>query len=247
MEDPIRPISAQSRFQFACSPDLACFNACCRNLNQFLTPYDILRLKNHLGCASSEFLEKYTTRHVGPETGLPVVTLKPEETGERLCPFVSPTGCRVYPDRPSSCRIYPLARAVSRCRNTGRITEHFALIREPHCLGFRENKFQTVSEWLRNQKLSPYNALNDLFLEIITLKRRSGPGPLDFRASHIFQLALYDIDRFKDHIFNKGLLDDMALAPRLLKQLKEDEIALLKFAHRWVKEVVFNEQTRKPE
>ena len=49
-------------FRFACSPGVACFNACCRDLNQSLYPYDILRLKKRLKLPSGEFLERYTAR-----------------------------------------------------------------------------------------------------------------------------------------------------------------------------------------
>ncbi|MDA8405004.1 MAG: YkgJ family cysteine cluster protein, partial [Desulfobacteraceae bacterium] len=35
-------------FAFRCHPGAACFNQCCRNLNFFLNPYDIIRLKKHL-------------------------------------------------------------------------------------------------------------------------------------------------------------------------------------------------------
>jgi Fe-S-cluster containining protein len=88
-------------------------------VNQLLTPYDILRLKRHFGISSAEFLETYTTQHIGPETRLPVVSLKTDASDGHTCPFVSPEGCRVYENRPSSCRTYPLARMLSRSRETG--------------------------------------------------------------------------------------------------------------------------------
>ena len=108
---------------------MACFNECCRNLNQFLYPYDILRLKKKLGLTSGEFLERYTTQHIGPESGLPIVTLKTADAERLTCPFVTEKGCRVYSDRPASCRTYPLVRAIARNRGTGRVREHFMLIK----------------------------------------------------------------------------------------------------------------------
>jgi hypothetical protein len=243
MEDPIIPISPRRPFQFACTPALSCFNACCRDLVQFLTPYDILRLKNGLGLSSQEFLERYTRRHVGPETGLPVVTLAPADGDERLCPFLTPDGCAVYSDRPSSCRIYPVARAVGRCRKTGKMTEYFALIKEPHCLGFRQNRRQTVAEWIQSQGLPPYIARNDRFLDMIALKHRAGPGPLDIRSNRIFELALYDIDRFREQIFRGGLVGEAALDADDAERLRNDDVELLRFAHEWVKQVVFGKPT----
>lgn len=239
MDNNITPISINDHFQFQCTGDVPCFNACCRDLNQFLTPYDILRLKTHLGLRSGEFIEKYTAQHIGPETGLPVLTLSPARDTDLQCPFVAPSGCSVYADRPSSCRIYPIARAVSRNRKTGKVSEHFALIREPHCLGFQQSKLQTVRQWLEAQALDAYNQLNDLFLEIISLKNRCCPGPLDLRSKLVFHIALYDMDAFREQIFQKGLVDDLNLDPELLEVLKIDEVELLKFGHRYVKEQIF--------
>ena len=239
MDDPIQPIAADETFRFECTKDVPCFNACCRNLNQFLTPYDILQLKNHIGIPSGEFLEKYTTRNIGPETGLPVISLKPLPGGDLLCPFVAPEGCSVYLSRPSSCRIYPVARAVSRNRNTGQVSEHFALLKEDHCCGFEQSKTQTVKEWMRNQDVIVCNQVIDLFLEIISLKARLLPGSLDLRSEQLFHIALYDIDAFKKQVFEDGLANDMHLEEAFLNELKKDEIELLKFGHELVKKVIF--------
>jgi hypothetical protein len=78
MNDEMKPLSLDDRFCFECSKDRSCFNECCKDINQFLTPYDILRLKGHLKITSSVFLEQYTNQHTGPETGLPIITLKIE-------------------------------------------------------------------------------------------------------------------------------------------------------------------------
>src|SRR6056297_2305467 len=43
-------------FAFSCYPGISCFNACCRDLNQFLMPYDIIRLKQDVGITSTRFL-----------------------------------------------------------------------------------------------------------------------------------------------------------------------------------------------
>ena len=132
MDHELVPIVKEDTFCFSCSPDVPCFNECCRNLNQFLTPYDILRLKNHFGQSSGEFLGRYTSQHIGPESGLPIVTLRPFDTSELTCPFVSEKGCKVYENRPSSCRTYPLARAMARSRQTGEMTEQFVVLKESH-------------------------------------------------------------------------------------------------------------------
>ncbi|MDM8526539.1 YkgJ family cysteine cluster protein [Desulfococcaceae bacterium HSG8] len=228
MENEMIPLLPDDVFEFSCTKDVPCFNECCRDLNQFLTPYDILRLKKRLNLSSGEFLERYTTQHVGPETGLPVVTFKTDHSSELKCPFVTTSGCSVYEDRPSSCRTYPLARVVSRSRETGRLTEQYVLLKEPHCLGFREGKKQTVREWVADQGIQIYNEMNDLLMGIISLKNRMNPGSLDIKSGHIFHLACYDLDTFRDQ------LDNFDIDPEIRNAAKADDTELLKLALKWV-------------
>ncbi len=235
------PISIDDTFKFSCSAKVPCFNECCKDLNQFLTPYDILCLKNHLGMTSGAFLQRYTTQHTGPETGLPVIALKPDDALKLKCPFVTQSGCSVYDSRPSSCRMYPLARAISRSRETAKITEHFALIKESHCRGFEQETTQTVRQWIENQKISEYNEMNDMLIEIISLKNHTRSGPLDMKSSLFFHIALYDLDRFRPHIFEKGLLDGFHLDSDILEAVKNDDVELLKLGHRCIKQILFTE------
>ena len=238
MNDHLTPITADKQFRFACSPEVACFNECCRDLNQFLYPYDILRLKKGLGLSSGEFLARYTIQHIGPESGLPIVALKTTDTSGLTCPFVTEKGCRVYPDRPSSCRIYPLVRAKSRNRETGNITERFMLLNEPHCLGFNTPKEQTVRQWIKEQGVGADNPINDKLMEIISLKSRSRPGPLDLKSRRLFFLALYDLDNFRKQLFNEGRLNSLKVDPQKLATAKTDDSALLGVGMEYVKQVV---------
>ncbi len=57
MDGTLISIDPDTPFRFACNPGVACFNECCRDLNQFLTPYDVLRLKRGLGLSSRQFLD----------------------------------------------------------------------------------------------------------------------------------------------------------------------------------------------
>ena len=38
-------LSPESKFRFSCHKGLSCFTQCCGDVNIFLTPYDVLRLK----------------------------------------------------------------------------------------------------------------------------------------------------------------------------------------------------------
>jgi Fe-S-cluster containining protein len=218
---------------------VACFNECCRDLNQFLYPYDILRLKKRLGLSSVEFLERHTIQHIGPESGLPVVALKAADAQRLTCPFVTPDGCRVYPDRPASCRTYPLARALSRDRQTGKVSEHFMLLKEPHCLGFNAAKSQTARQWIDDQQIEIYNHFNDQLLEIIRLKNQLRPGPLDPKSQQLFFEALYDLDRFRTRISEDKIIDRIGMDPQKMAAAKTDDTALLEIAMQWVRQELF--------
>jgi Fe-S-cluster containining protein len=219
---------------------VTCFNECCRDLNQFLYPYDILRLKNGLGLSSGEFLQRYTTQHIGPESGLPIVALKTTDAERLTCPFVTEKGCCVYSDRPASCRTYPLVRAISRIRDTGAVNEHFMLLKEPHCLGFGTPNSQTVQQWINDQKVGIYNHFNDQLLEIIRLKNQLRPGPLDLKSRHLFYVALYDLDRFKTQVFKPKFSDNLEVDPQKLVDANTDDTVLLEVAMGWVKKELFH-------
>jgi uncharacterized protein len=232
-------LSLDDSFTFSCGPQRGCFNQCCRDLNQYLTPYDILRLRTHFELTSGEFLQRYTSEHIGPETGLPIITLKTDPSTELICPFVSPEGCRVYDNRPSSCRMYPLARALTRSRETGRLTEYFMLLQEPHCKGFQGEQTQTVRQWLDHQGLHTYNTMNDLMMEIISLKNQKLQGPLDMKSGRMFFLACYDLDRFREKVFREHFLDAPDFEPELIQRAKEEDVALLKLGLEWIRRTLF--------
>jgi len=233
------PISLPEPFCFACTPEVPCFNECCRDLNQYLTPYDILRLKNHLGLSSGQFLAQYTSQHTGPESGLPVITLKPNNPRDLTCPFVTPNGCRVYVDRPSSCRTYPLMRAAAHSRETGQITEHFMVLKESHCQGFNAAKIRTARQWIDEQQIAVYNEINDRMLPLISLKNRLMPGALDLKSRQLFFKALYDLDGFRAQIINNSLLAGFPIDSARIDQALTDDLALLELGTQWVKQVLF--------
>ena len=168
-----------------------------------------------------------------------MVTLRPDPGTIQICPFVSKGGCRVYPNRPSSCRIYPLARAISRNRKTGRISEHFALLKESHCHGHEDGKTWTVAQWMTNQELGEYNRINDQMMALVSLKNQHHPGPLSLVATRMFYLACYDLDRFREQILENGLIDDQKIDSGVREQLAEDDLLLLQFGMDWIKCEIF--------
>ncbi|MCG8618677.1 MAG: YkgJ family cysteine cluster protein [Desulfobacterales bacterium] len=237
--DEMIPVDLNDPMGFNCGPGNACFNECCRDLNQALTPYDILRMKNALGVSSAEFLREYTSLHYGPESGLPVITFKPNPATGHACPLVSEAGCTVYQDRPASCRLYPLARAIAMDRATGNIREFYAMIEEDHCKGHDPKHKLTVGKWLDGQDVAEHNRQNDKLMQLISLKNQIRPGKLEGVESDQFYMALYDLDTFRQEIQAQGLLDDLNIPDALMKKLESDDFALLDFGIAWVKYRLF--------
>jgi Fe-S-cluster containining protein len=228
-------LALDDTFRFSCHQGINCFNQCCGDLNQYLTPYDILRLKKRLKLSSGGFLKRYTTHHIGPGSGLPVVTIKMLEDENLSCPFVSKAGCTVYPDRPGSCRIYPLGRIIQRKPKQRTCEEFHIVIKEPHCLGFKEKKEWTVREWRQNQAIDVYDVMNDLLMDIISLKNRCGRRRLTHEENELFYLACYDVDRFRVLVFEERLWESHPVKEEVIKALEDDDVSLLRFGIEWIK------------
>ena len=48
-------LTAESRIRIRCHPGVSCFNACCKQADVTLAPYDILRLKRRIGLSPGDF------------------------------------------------------------------------------------------------------------------------------------------------------------------------------------------------
>ena len=83
---PGRQIGEKDTFSFRCYPGIGCYNRCCRNLNLFLYPYDVLRLKNALDISSDEFLDRYVDVVLRSNNFFPEVLLRMADNPEKTCP-----------------------------------------------------------------------------------------------------------------------------------------------------------------
>jgi Fe-S-cluster containining protein len=228
-------------FQFACHPSVACFNVCCRDLHLVLTPYDVLRLKRALGLESGRFLEEYTIPEADPHWGIPVVKMRMLDREDRPCPFVRPEGCSVYPDRPAACRTYPLGRAARQALGSEgpQKEERYFLVREPHCLGFQENKRWSLAGWLSDQGLAEYNAWTDRWMAFLS-RYRPGAGR-DLLDAHwkMFYMACYSLDRFREFVFGTRLLLLVDVPDERVQRMRTSDEELLSFALDWLGFSVF--------
>ncbi|MFH1488514.1 MAG: YkgJ family cysteine cluster protein [Pseudomonadota bacterium] len=230
-------------FKFQCHQGIDCFTKCCAALKLLLTPYDIIRMKNRLKLTSSEFLETFTEPRMDGNDRFPKVFLKMNDDGKGRCPFVTLRGCSIYEDRPGACRIYPLGRAALKVDREKGVRQKFFIVRESHCLGFREHRQWTVNEWLANEGLEGYNAMNDRWLEIITARKDLGSDKEVSRKLQMFSMASYNIDTFREFVFKSRFLDLFEVAVEQKNALASDDVALMQFAIDWLKFSLFQEKT----
>jgi uncharacterized protein len=224
-------------FQFECHPGVACFTKCCRNVDMFLYPYDVLRLKNSLGVNSEKFVREYVNLVKGDNPFFPSLMLKLLEDEEKLCPFLNDDGCSVYEDRPSACRTYPLERAVDRSSDRGRHKEFYFLTNHSYCLGHFEDNSFTVKEWTRNQRIDQFNLMNDLWAEIDTLFASNpwkGEGAGGERQQMSFMVC-YNIDGFRKFAEENKLLQRFKISKAHRRRIESDDEELLKFGFEWLK------------
>ena len=234
-----------SSFRFQCRKGIACFTKCCADLRLVLTPYDILRVKNHLKLSSDAFLERYTNTSYDPNARFPKVLLKMEEGENKPCPFVTSEGCTIYEDRPGACRIYPIGRASLKAGQGKSAREKFFLIQEEHCLGFQENREWTIEEWMAGEGLDEYNAMNDKWLEILTSPLSLGTGKETKHKLQMFCMASYNLDKFRAFVFKSNFFRLFEVNSALKDTMAYDDMGLLHFAMDWMKFSLFGQKTIK--
>jgi Fe-S-cluster containining protein len=236
-------LTKDSPFSFACHPSVPCFNACCADVNIFLTPYDILRLKNHLGMTSEEFLSKHTISLFDKDLKYPVILLAMNEDEKKCCPLVGDGGCTVYEDRPWACRMYPLGMGSQKEACDGSDGDFYFLLKEDVCKGHAEKNPMTVAGWLEDQGIDEYDTMGYFFKELTLHEFFQSEEKLPPKKIDMFFLASYDLDTFRDFLFDSTFFDKFEVDDDVREKMKDDDVELLKFGYYWLRFALFGEKT----
>ncbi len=238
---PVR-LGKNSRFQFRCHPGVSCFTKCCRGIQIVLTPYDIIRLKARLGLSSEEFLAIYTDVQLMEKTDLPMITLKLLDDEDQSCPFVREDGCIVYQDRPSTCRYYPLGVASLMHKEGADDDGFYFFVHEPHCKGFEEDTQWTVGQWRQDQGVDVRDEANAEWTDLI-VRKRSFPSSIRLteKAKQLFFMVSYNIDKFREFVFDSSFLERYPVDTETRDRIREDDLAMLKFGMGWLKGILFQQ------
>ena len=240
-------LTPESTFRFSCHKGIPCFTTCCADVNILLTPYDVLRMRKVLNLSSEEFLGEYVVPLLSVGQKVPLVLLKMRDDEKKTCPFVSAEGCSIYEDRPWPCRMYPVGMASSKTEQNVEGEEFYFIMEESFaCAGLKEGKQWTVAEWWKDQGIDDYNEKAQPYKEI-TLHRRlqsidegKGLGPAQ---KQMFYMALYDLDRFRGHLFDSRFFKLFEVENEVIEKIRQDDEALLDFGYQWLRFSLFGEPT----
>ena len=83
---------------------------------------------------------------------------------------------------------------------------------------------------------------------VLLVRKRSFPANIKLteQSKQMFFMVSYNIDKFKNFVFESSFLDRYEVDAETVEKIKSDEVALLKFGLKWLKGVLFQvEETEK--
>ncbi|KAA6181628.1 YkgJ family cysteine cluster protein [Thiohalocapsa marina] len=237
-------LDADTRIHFRCYKGISCFNACCKQADVTLAPYDVIRLKRRLGMSSTDFLAKYTVPFQMDQDGTPGIKLRTDDTGTCL-QLNGDEGCGVYEDRPTVCRYYPVALLALREKGSAEAREQFSLVKEPHCKGHLEAREIRIGDYRTEQGVEEYDELNREWYQLILKKKSAGPtvGRPPETSLQLFFMASYDMDRFRRFVLSDNFRSTYQLTDDFYLELERSDEELLRFSYRFLRQVLFGEHS----
>ena len=229
------------RFRFRCHKGLSCFNQCCRNLNLFLYPYDVLRLRKRLNLDSEQFLDRHVDVVLREGNHFPDVLLRMADNVSKTCPFLSAQGCTVYPDRPDTCRTFPVEHGLLFSGRPGE-EKIVSFFRPPDfCQGQHEDQELTRAQWAEDQDAVVHNRMTARWASIKDLFRQNpwGPEGVNSPKGKMAFMTAYNIDRFRDFVFESSFLKRYRIKKTLAKKLRASDHELLLFGFEWIQYFVW--------
>ncbi|HSN53606.1 MAG TPA: YkgJ family cysteine cluster protein [Candidatus Sulfomarinibacteraceae bacterium] len=242
-----RQLATGESFQFTCHPGVPCFNRCCADVNVILTPLDVLGLARRTGLHTRVFLDTYTANPITKDLQLPMVLLKMRDDEGKHCQFLGERGCTVYEDRPWACRMYPLGMAIPPARAGVEPEPIFFVFEDDHCEGrLQDDAVAWKAEaWRADQGLIERDEIEAGFRELVSHPWFIGGRQLDPKRMHMFYTACYDLDTFREFVFESSFLERFELEDDLVHEIRTNDLALLRFAFRWLRFALFKEPTVK--
>ena len=164
-------------FRFCCDSS-RCTLACCHGHAIVLNPYEVLRIKEHLGLSSEELEERYLLSYYDP-SGLPLLMLSRDP-----CPFLKGRRCSIYPARPLACRLFPLGRLCDTEVKT-------VFMADACCPGIGRGERLDLSEYIAEQEAEEYVAMWERWVSFVEAVEEAEPSGM---RQVFLKILLYNFD-----------------------------------------------------
>jgi hypothetical protein len=114
------------------------------------------------------------------------------------------------------------------------------------CKGPEENQELTLADYARDQASEGYNQMTLQWAQLRRFFQEDPWGAEGFEGpkGKMAFMATYNIDRFHEFVFNSSFIKRYRIKPKLVKQLRSNETALLKFAFEWIEFFVWGRSSR---
>lgn len=194
-EETIRLIQAntmspESTFRFACTQ----CGDCCRNRTEpiMITGIDILNIARAKKITAQEAVEKYTNKHIGPDSKLPILTLK-ERSYDGSCSLLRKGKCSVHESKPIVCRLYPIGRSYDVK------TKEIVYFLNPNRCNAGDGKTWTLDKWLRQFHVHDFDEDYRVWFESITILAQQSVATtnhqeIEAMANRVGKILYCDLD-----------------------------------------------------
>jgi Fe-S-cluster containining protein len=190
---------------------------------------------------SDRFLEAHVDVVLRKGNYFPDVLLRMADNESQTCPFLSDAGCSVYPDRPDTCRTFPVEHGML-FKDRPDASEIVSFFRPPEfCQGRHEDRVWTVSQWADDQEAITYNQMTARWATIkaLFLKDPWGSEGLNGPKGKMAFMAAYNIDRFRDFVFQSSFLKRYRVKKARVKKIRASDRELLVFGFEWIRYFVW--------
>lgn len=184
--EEIEYIGADEYFDFECQ---RCGRCCMGREDIIINPFDVFNGARYLKISTQEFIEKYTTTHIGDTSKLPVICLKCNEENHNWCPLLeldvlagAKFKCKIDKAKPGACRNHPIGRVTAYSRSDDGTMSKLEL----------KEKYVKVSQCEQSQGHHVMNKVSDWVANTLET-------PEDREASQELQLGVwhdFDLPRF---------------------------------------------------
>lgn len=215
--------SRSDTFKFECQQ---CGN-CCRNRGDavVINGVDVYRACKELKCTAEEFLNKHALFNIGPNSKLPVFTLKERSDGS--CSLLRKGKCMVQNGKPVVCALYPLGRMLATAQDK---YDYFTQPMDQACPGVQHGKEYTLQAWLDKFHIEDFDmeyiAWNRAFGKLAVYMRslvEKETDPLEIEmAQRICMIGLY-ANYFPGAAFIKQFEINSKIMEELLKDFQWEQ------------------------